>query len=126
MASLYKARKIFFKDPCRWYSFKPPEYETLKTKNVYMQLAGQVCFTNKHIEKTLKRIQSERSVIISYEKFCKAPEELYHVILSLLRLHGYDANQAYTGPTSFQPNLNFDDEFNIAEAEGALSCVQTS
>jgi hypothetical protein len=126
MASLYKARKIFFNDPCRWYSFKPPEYETLKTKNVYMQLAGQVYCTNKHIKKTLRSIQPERSIVISYEKFCKAPEEEYDVILSLLRKHGYDSNQVYTGPTSFQPSMNFDDEFIVAKAERALSCIQAS
>ena len=126
MASLFKTRKIFFNDPSKWYSFKPPEYETLKSKNVYMQLAGQVYYTNKHIEKTLQRIQPEHSILISYEEFCKAPEQQYHVILSQLRLHGYDVNQAYTGPTSFQPSSNFDDEFNEAKAEKALSCIQRS
>lgn len=126
MASLFKARKIFFNDPGRWYSFKPPEYEILKTKTVYMQLAGQVYYTNKHIETTLKRIQPERSIVISYEKFCKAPEEQHNEILSLLRLHGYNINQVYTGPTSFQPSLNCDDEFNLVKAEEALSFLEAS
>ena len=126
MASLYKARKIFFNDPCRWYSFKPPEYEALKSKDVYIQLAGQVCFTNKHIEQTLQGIQPERSIVISYEKFCKTPEEHYDLIRYRLRRYSYDINQAYTGPASFQPSVDFDNEFNMAKAERALSCIQTS
>jgi hypothetical protein len=125
MASLYRARKIFFNDPSKWYSFKPPEYESLRTKNVYMQLAGQVYFTNKHIEQTLQSIKSGRSIIISYERFCEAPEKQYDLILSQLRLLGYDTNQAYTGPSSFQPSLSFDEEFKAEEAERAWSCIQT-
>ena len=126
MASLFKTRKTFFNDLSEWYSFKPPEYETLKTKDVYMQLAGQVYYTNKHIEKKLNSIQPERSIVISYEKFCKAPEQHYHMILSQLRLHGYENNQEYTGPTCFKPIFNIDDEFDEAEAEKALSCIQVS
>jgi len=125
MASLYNARKIFFNNPRRWYSFKPPEYEILKTKNVYMQLAGQVFFTNKHIEKTLQSIQPERSIVISYEKFCKAPEKQYELIIAQLRLQGYETDKAYTGPKSFKASSNFDSEFNVAKAEEALSCMQT-
>ena len=126
MASLFKSRKTFFNDISEWYSFKPPEYELLKTKNVYMQLAGQVNYTNKHIEKTLQRIQAEHSITISYEKFCKAPEQLYSVILSRLHHCGYNTSQAYTGPISFQPSLDIDDEFDEAKAEKALSYIQTS
>jgi hypothetical protein len=126
MASLFKTRKTFFNDLSEWYSFKPPEYEKLKTKDVYMQLAGQVYYTNKHIEKKLNSIQPERSIVISYEKFCKAPEQHYHMILSQLQLHGYENNQEYTGPTCFKPSFNIDDEFDEAEAEKALSCIQVS
>lgn len=125
MASLYKARKMFFNDASKWYSFKPPEYEKLRAKNVYMQLAGQVYFTNEHIEKTLRSIKSGRSIIISYEKFCEAPEQQYNLILSQLRLLGYDTNQEYTGPSSFQPSSCFIEEFNPEEAEKAWSCIQT-
>ena len=124
MASLYKTRKSFFNDPQRWYSFKPPEYEALKAKDVYLQLAGQVHYTNQYIEQTLKSIQHERSIVISYEKFCAAPEEHYHAIQSLMKLHGYDTNQAYTGPASFQPSINFDNGFNTAKAEKALSRIR--
>ena len=91
-----------------------------------MQLAGQVYYTNKHIETTLRRIQPERSIVISYEKFCRAPEEIYEGILSLLRLHGCNINQVYTGPTSFQASFNLHDEFIVAEAEKALSYLPTS
>ena len=126
MASLFKTRKIFFNDSNKWYSFKPPEYETLKTKNVYIQLAGQVYYTNKHIEKTLQSIQTERSIAISYEKFCNAPEQQYNVIISRLREYGYNTTLAYTGPASFQTSSNMDDEFDEARAEKALLCLQTS
>jgi hypothetical protein len=126
MASLFKTRKIFFNDPNRWYSFKPPEYETLKTKNVYLQLAGQVYYTNKYIEETLGNIQPERRITISYEKFCKAPEHHYNLIVYHLKHHGYSIDQVYTGPPSFQQSLNFNDEFNVAKAEKALACIQRS
>lgn len=126
MASLYKARKIFFDDPYRWYSFKPPEYETLKNEDVYMQLAGQVSCTNKRIEKTLKSIQPECNIVISYEKnLCEGPEELYNLILSQLRLQGHNVSQSYTGPSFFKPIENLDGDFNVFKAEKALSRIQT-
>ena len=125
MASLYRASKIFFIDLYKWYSFKPPEYETLKSKDVYMQLAGQVYCTNKQIEKTLQSIKPERSIVISYEKLCEAPEEQYNLILSRLKLQGYVTNQTYIGPSSFKPSQNFVDEFNVTKAEKALSYIQT-
>ena len=126
MASLYKARKLFFNDQCEWYSFKPPEYESLKTRNVYFQLAGQVYYTNEHIQKALHKIQPGRSFSISYEKFCEAPEAHYQKIVSLLLSNGYDTDQPYTGPASFQPSLNFVNDFNVAKAKEALSCISAS
>lgn len=125
MASLYKARILFFNDPGRWYSFKPPEYETLKGKNVYAQLAGQVHYTNQHIERTLLGIQPERSIVLSYEKLCEAPEELYDLILSRLQRYGYGALRPYDGPSAFRPSLNFMDEFDFGKAEEALSGIKS-
>jgi hypothetical protein len=124
MASLYNTRKNFFDDPFQWYSFKPPEYEVLKEKNVYLQLAGQVYYTNKAIEKSLRKIQSERYLVISYEKFCAEPEEHYHAVRSLLRLNGYDTKQDYSGPVSFKPSVNFDVEFNKDRAKKAFSILK--
>lgn len=126
MASLYKARKIFFNDPSRWYSFKPPEYEKLKNKNVYLQLAGQVYYTNKFIEKQLKRIPANRSISISYEKFCKAPEKLYDQLVFKLKLMGYDIDDPYNGPDVFQPNSKMDEEFSFKEAQRALKNIKVS
>jgi len=101
--SLLEARKNFFGDINRWYSFKPPEYEFLKELDPYTQVAGQVFFTNKAIEEGLNRIEKPRWFQSNYSEFCKTPKKLYERIIENLAVQGYETpDRNYKGPTSFR------------------------
>lgn len=68
--SLLLTRKKFFNDISKWYSFKPQEYGDLILKNPYEQVAGQVFYTNRSIEKCLYKIPAKNKIFINYEEFC--------------------------------------------------------
>ena len=78
--SLLEARKFFYDDHKKWYSFKPKEYESIKNLPVEKQVVNQVVLTNKAIEKQLKLMNESSYTIIDYESFCKTPNELIYSI----------------------------------------------
>jgi hypothetical protein len=78
--SLLKARKIFFNDAEKWYSFKPEEYKELSKKSVVDQVVGQVYYTQEAIDEGLETIPKTNIIDISYEEFCENPSELVNSI----------------------------------------------
>ncbi len=100
--SLLEARTSFFGSWKQWYSFKPREYDKLKNLDPYEQVAGQVYFTNRAIEKGLAQIDNSRWIKVSYEEFCKAPAELFNHILEKFAQQGCKVKWSYTGLENFQ------------------------
>jgi sulfotransferase family protein len=100
--SLLKARTSFFGSSKQWYSFKPIEYENLKDLDPFEQVAGQVYFTNRAIEKGLAQIDNSRWIKVRYEDFCKAPEKLFNNILKKFAKQGYSTKWNYTGSKGFK------------------------
>ena len=100
--SLLEARTSFFGSWRQWYSFKPIEYENLKDLDPYEQVAAQVYFTNRAIEKGLAQIDNSRWIKVSYEEFCKAPAELFNQILKKFAQQDYKVKWNYTGLKYFQ------------------------
>ena len=100
--SLLEARTSFFGNQRQWYSFKPREYDDLKDLNPYEQVASQVYFTNRAIEKGLAQIDNSRWMKISYEEFCDAPAEVFKQILGKLEQQGFRVKWSYPGVKNFQ------------------------
>ena len=88
--SLYNARKSFFGDPEKWYSFRPPEYSDLKNKTVEEQVVGQVYFTQKAVADGLNKIPEANKISISYEAFCEKPDSILKMLNTKLSLLGYN------------------------------------
>ena len=84
-----------------WYSFKPPEYRTLKNCNPCTQVAGQVFFTNEAISRGLASINPARWMRVSYEDFCKNPEEVFSAIGEKFVRQGIVREWRYQGPKRF-------------------------
>lgn len=99
--SLLRARKKYFGTINEWYSFKPPEYKTLKHKDPYEQIAGQIYYTNEAIEKGLKKIDKNKYMTLEYEKFCNNPKAYFDIIKSKINNQGIEFNKNYNGPSSF-------------------------
>jgi len=100
--SLLKARLDYFGDMKAWYSFKPPEYYELVELDPYMQVAGQIYYTNKSVEDGLCCVPSHKKLSIKYEEFCVNPKYAFSQITQKLKQQGYDSNLKYRGPKSFE------------------------
>ena len=99
--SLLEARIKYYGDIRAWYSFKPPEYVDLKDCSPYEQVAGQVYFTNRVIERELTKLDEARVLKIEYEKFCRVPETAFKQIINKFNLQGYQNDWLYKGPITF-------------------------
>lgn len=97
-ASILEARKRQFGSTSKWYSFKIPEYEKLKSLDPIQQACGQVYYTNKAIDKDLRSICETRKQIIEYEKFCRNPQATFNELTKKLNL----AHAGYVGQKQFQ------------------------
>lgn len=100
--SLLESRKKFFNSEDRWYSFKPPQYHSLKSLPAVDQVAGQVFYTNQAIEKGLARISHTNWLAVDYSAFCQNPGSWFeHLRETLANL---DYRPAWTSPA----DLHFD------------------
>ena len=84
--SLLLARKEFFNDEKKWYSFMPEEYNVIKNKEAEEQVVAQVFYTNRAIKNGLQQIDASRYIQIDYSEFCDNPLELIEEIRSWLNL----------------------------------------
>lgn len=89
MQSIYKARIKETGNIATWWSAKPKEYEFLTNKSIEEQVAGQVFYTNKAIESNLELIPIKNKLIINYEDFIAAPEDLYAELVNKYRELGF-------------------------------------
>lgn len=111
--SILNARKDYFGDIRAWYSFKPPEYDMLKSCDPYEQVAGQVYYTNNAIEKGFEVISDDKKIILDYDEFCNSPVDTFCQLTQKLETQGYNALWNYDGPSSFKISKNItssDDE----------------
>lgn len=121
--SLYKARKSFFDDPEKWYSFKPEEYRFLFDKTPVEQVIGQVYYTQQAIQKGLNEVPKTNKIEITYEDFCKNPSELVHMIYSKYHDLGYNISVPTLKNIKFEKSV---DSESTTEFEKALSLLKKS
>lgn len=128
MHSLYNARRHFFNNINQWYSFKPPEYLELKEKNVYAQLAGQVIYTNKHIENKIKNFDQKRTISVSYEEFCLNPSSFLNSLEKKINKFSYAfQNKKAQADISFKPmNIFTNEDFNIIRAQDEIRKIKNA
>jgi LPS sulfotransferase NodH len=97
VASVLEARQRQHGNSETWYSFKIPEYESLKTEAPLSQAAGQVTHIQHAICKGLAGVDESRKLAISYENFCAYPQAVFEQLTSRLGLE----NEKYAGPGEF-------------------------
>jgi len=104
MQSLLRARRDFFAQEERWYSFKPPEYAELADCPVDEQLAGQVYYTNQAISKGLATLAPERRLVIDYELLCAQPDAVFARLAEQLATQGCDLDVPSDVPVALRPS----------------------
>lgn len=101
MQSLILARERYYNNRELWLSVKPKAYEFLKDLDIYHQVAGQVYYSNKEIENSLKKIPSKNKLVVNYESFCENPELVYHQLIHKYESAGLKTDNIYFGEKYF-------------------------
>ncbi|MFO8055377.1 MAG: hypothetical protein R6U19_09490 [Bacteroidales bacterium] len=115
MQSLLLARKKYYQDEEIWYGSKPKEYDSLIKMDIFHQIAGQVYFTNRHIQNELNIIDSQKQIHIDYEKFCETPKMYFDKIREVYKYSGYEIDQTYNGTSEFKVSNKILLEKNIID-----------
>lgn len=98
IASALHARESQLGGIDKWYSFKIPEYSELRKLNPYEQVAGQIYYINKAVEKGLATVAEHKKITIAYESFCANPRAIFEQLMIKLEM---DKNQEYCGVEKF-------------------------
>jgi hypothetical protein len=99
--SALKARERQLGNIDKWYSFKIPEYDELKTLNPYEQVAGQIYYINKAVSSGLEKVAENKKMIVDYEDFCIQPKNFYSELIGKLNIQGYEVDSKYVGEKKF-------------------------
>lgn len=102
MESLLRSRQDYYGDTNAWYSFKPPEYASLRNRSAHEQVAGQVFYTDQAVERGLAGVEEDRKLVVQYEDFCREPERFFESIKSRFARQGSPVEWKYSGPASFE------------------------
>lgn len=81
--SILDARKKYYTDLNTWWSYMPVEYDLLKDRDYWEQIAGQVYFLRRYYRKRLRENAADISVEIDYETLCRQPLDVLNRIREL-------------------------------------------
>lgn len=84
-----KARQRQLGSTESWYSFKIPEYEELKSMSAEKQVAGQIYYINRAVERGFSGIPEANKLNIQYEDFCESSTLILKKIASRLADLGF-------------------------------------
>lgn len=71
--SILRAR-LASRDPKRWWSVRPPDWERLLARPIEEQVAAQVRGLRRQLGVDLSAVARERVLQLDYERFCRAPD----------------------------------------------------
>lgn len=108
--SILKIREKYTGSDETWFSFKPTEYETIKKKDKYIQVAGQVYYTNKIIEEQLAKLPESQKIEVDYETFCNNPASIYNSLREKLENYNVQLPKEYNGTTIFNSSKSISGE----------------
>jgi hypothetical protein len=106
MQSIYLARQEYLGKKDLWISVKPKEYPMLKDLDVYHQIAGQLYYTKKSINNSLKKIPEKSKITIQYENLCKSPNQIYCSLSKKYNKNGLTLENKYKGVEKFSISDN--------------------
>lgn len=85
-----------------WYSFKIPEYESLKKLSPEEQAVGQVSCINRAVTSGLENVATHRKLTVNYEAFCQNPEVVFEALKKNMLAQGNANDSVYAGEELFQ------------------------
>ena len=114
--SALKARERQFGSIEKWYSFKIPEYESLIKCDPFEQVAGQIYYINRAVEKGLEKVSVHKKMTVQYEDFCENPRLAFEELQVKLHENGFNINHEYRFQEKFNVSKRFVDDPRILKA----------
>ncbi len=100
--SILEARRSYYSDPRRWWSYVPPEYPLLAGLDEWEQIAGQVHYLARFYERTFREAGDDAVVRVDYEGLCADPGAvLAAVARRSADVYGYPLAVRVPPPASF-------------------------
>ncbi len=85
--SLLEARRRIYGSERRWWSFKTPDYEELKSLDPLEQVVGQVQSIRRDIQIVLDQLPSNRWIRVDYADLCADPSREFSRVTDLFAGH---------------------------------------
>jgi LPS sulfotransferase NodH len=100
--SILNARKKYNTDLNVWWSYQPLEYNQLKDKDYWTQIAGQIHYLQEFYKKEMEQLPNKNHLSISYKEMCDNPLSVIAQIKEKCREHEkFNIAQLNDPPASF-------------------------
>ncbi len=111
--SILNARKKYNSDLNIWWSYQPIEYNELKDKDYWIQIAGQIHYLRSYYNQELQKIPDKNRLQIDYREMCDNPQSVIKKIQTKCSLHkDYQLPIIKTPPTNFSYRTHQDAKEN--------------
>jgi len=100
--SILNARKKYNTDLNTWWSYQPLEYNQLKNKDYWAQIAGQIYYLQEFYKKEMEQLPHKNHLSISYKQMCDEPSSVIEKIKDTCKMH-----EDYKIPVVNKPPKNF-------------------
>lgn len=126
MQSVLEARRKYYGTERIWWGTKPRQHQWLTDLDPAYQIAGQVLFTEKDIDRQLECLDPARYLTCQYETFCTNPYGFFQELRKLLALSGYDLETPQEGMTLVPGNTIRLPKSELNMLEAAYADLATS
>ncbi|MGC9357535.1 MAG: sulfotransferase family protein [Anaerolineae bacterium] len=86
----------------QWFSIKPKEFPELKDLPYEKQIAGQIYYTEKRIDDSLRQLDNSRYIVVEYRDLCQSPEQQMERVWDLVAGAGYRLSRSGFHPAAFE------------------------
>jgi hypothetical protein len=100
--SILIARKKRLGSQEHWWSVRPREYPTLRTRPWWIQIGGQVFHSIREMEEGAASLEAERVVRAPYQEVCRYPHTVGRRIAAAVRARGGEVPSDGLAPESFE------------------------
>lgn len=100
--SILDARRKYYDDLNTWWSYMPVEYELIKDRDYWQQIAGQVFFLSRYYDNQISQNKLNNVLTIHYRDMCANPALVPDALNEMSEsLFGYRFKQVSPPPASF-------------------------
>lgn len=100
--SILDARRKYYGDERTWWSYTPLEYERLKDRDPWYQIAGQVFYLQRYYREQLRRHGQGVSLQVAYPEMCANPAGVLTALQGISeKAHGAPLPLIQSPPASF-------------------------